>query len=930
MLARPFLLKPASSVPANSNRPNGSLPNPAAACLLTQIRNSLLTRSDLAFILSAGCNDSLPFRIKIISVLFTELTSQIRSYSLLNEPQDDPPPWAWTLHTFLLLLSVPAVMSVVHELDFFVPAGTARAMEVLSYLGSFFHLASFPSTIQMLQQMAQGLKLSLMPFDPKWPSSPHSQHSLSKIHNRLHRLQILLDAIFRKLCSLSTPKTARDAARQWIGCVLNTNVTRLQTVRSQPLSSPGMLLNLNTVLVNLVLPFLEEAGGNFVSLDAPGVLFNSTCLNLTSETRCGATSAVLAEQKVAYNAAMVDGLLTPEYLVNFERTELLVMALRAFQICWFPAIDQLRQTVQAYAQRVHTYNSSSGTSSQRMAALQSEILHLSLNKYFFESQLFEPLSLAAAIKFWIFVAQWLKYDLDHSPYIKTYPEFFVSCLGNFFDGILNFAPDHPALADMGLSLTVLETLVAFLSRTDVLHNPHLRASLVQSICQFISSGSVAARHFSRELFDRPELSGLLPSLFQFFIDIEFTGRSSQFIDKFESRYFVARIMAYVWMMPIHRQQMERVSGTYLFRCFLDRWLNDTIYLLDEAFAKIIDIKALQDQLAGDNATNDMRTELTEAERRVRPYLVLANENLNLMAEMTRGIPAPFRLPEFVSRVACMLNLYSDQLAGQNCGKMSIQHGRSLGFNPKKLLTQITQIYLNLESPDFCAAVADDERSYSREVLERVKNILSRFDLVAEEQIERFATFAHSVYQIATKNRSRTQLMQSTETGVPDEFFDPIMASMMTDPVILPSSRVTVDRSVITRHLLSNPTDPFNRTPLSEEDLIPNEELKHRIQAFVAHSTQDAADLTSSDPPEACCSGDAGFSLLEVPPFSTDSPDTSPSSSGVLDGLFPASSFHSDSSSIPSALSSAHSNQFQQSSLFTTSDAVLDYGENDEY
>ncbi|MDP2435306.1 MAG: hypothetical protein Q8P67_06150, partial [archaeon] len=150
------------------------------------------------------------------------------------------------------------------------------------------------------------------------------------------------------------------------------------------------------------------------------------------------------------------------------------------------------------------------------------------------------------------------------------------------------------------------------------------------------------------------------------------------------------------------------------------------------------------------------------------------------------------------------------------------------------------------------------------------------------------------------------------------------------PVILPSSRVTVDRSVITRHLLSNPTDPFNRTPLSEEDLIPNEELKHRIQAFVAHSTQDAADLTSSDPPEACCSGDAGFSLLEVPPFSTDSPDTSPSSSGVLDGLFPASSFHSDSSSIPSALSSAHSNQFQQSSLFTTSDAVLDYGENDEY
>jgi ubiquitin conjugation factor E4 B len=42
---------------------------------------------------------------------------------------------------------------------------------------------------------------------------------------------------------------------------------------------------------------------------------------------------------------------------------------------------------------------------------------------------------------------------------------------------------------------------------------------------------------------------------------------------------------------------------------------------------------------------------------------------------------------------------------------------------------------------------------------------------------------------------------------------------MTDPVILPSG-VIMDRSVITKHLLNSSTDPFNRLPLTVEQLVP--------------------------------------------------------------------------------------------------------------
>ena len=51
-----------------------------------------------------------------------------------------------------------------------------------------------------------------------------------------------------------------------------------------------------------------------------------------------------------------------------------------------------------------------------------------------------------------------------------------------------------------------------------------------------------------------------------------------------------------------------------------------------------------------------------------------------------------------------------------------------------------------------------------------------------------------------------------------------MYTLMEDPVVLPTSKTSIDRSTIRSHLLSDPTDPFNRSPLKIEDVIPG---KHR-------------------------------------------------------------------------------------------------------
>lgn len=74
--------------------------------------------------------------------------------------------------------------------------------------------------------------------------------------------------------------------------------------------------------------------------------------------------------------------------------------------------------------------------------------------------------------------------------------------------------------------------------------------------------------------------------------------------------------------------------------------------------------------------------------------------------------------------------------------------------------------------------------------------------------------------------------QEALTDAPDEYLDPIMSTLMLDPVTLPSSNVTVDRTTIARHLLSDQSDPFNRSPLTMDQVITNVTLKAEIDEWV--------------------------------------------------------------------------------------------------
>ena len=125
------------------------------------------------------------------------------------------------------------------------------------------------------------------------------------------------------------------------------------------------------------------------------------------------------------------------------------------------------------------------------------------------------------------------------------------------------------------------------------------------------------------------------------------------------------------------------------------------------------------------------------------------------------------------------------------------------------------------------AIAADERSYSKKLFEEAADKMEKHLNKSPHKIDSFKTLTQNIEKILEIRRQ----MDIDLSDAPSEYRDPLMDTIMEDPVILPSGHV-MDRSVINRHLLNASTDPFNRQPLTEDMLRPGID----ICAYFAHIT----------------------------------------------------------------------------------------------
>uniref|UniRef100_A0A8C7IAY7 Ubiquitin conjugation factor E4 B n=1 Tax=Oncorhynchus kisutch TaxID=8019 RepID=A0A8C7IAY7_ONCKI len=414
------------------------------------------------------------------------------------------------------------------------------------------------------------------------------------------------------------------------------------------------------------------------------------------------------------------------------------------------------------------------------------------------------------------------------------PEFYIEDVAEFLLFVVQYSPQvlyEPCIQN------IVTFLVVFICSQNYIRNPYLIAKLVEVL--FVTNPAVQPRtqRFS-EMMENYQLSvkHLVPALMKFYTDVEHTGATSEFYDKFTIRYHISTIFKSLWQnMGHHGTFLEEFNSGKQFVRYINMLINDTTFLLDESLESLKRIHEVQEEMKNKEQWDQLpreqqqsrQSQLTQDERVSRSYLALATETVDMFHILTKQVQKPFLRPELGPRLAAMLNFNLQQLCGPKCRDLKVENPEKYGFEPKKLLDQLTDIYLQLDCARFAKAIADDQRSYSRELFEEVISKMKKAGIKSTITIEKFKLLSEKVEEIVARN-SQSEMDYS---DAPDEFKDPLMDTLMTDPVILPSGNI-MDRAIILRHLLNSPTDPFNRQPLNESMLESLPELKERIQAWM--------------------------------------------------------------------------------------------------
>lgn len=418
------------------------------------------------------------------------------------------------------------------------------------------------------------------------------------------------------------------------------------------------------------------------------------------------------------------------------------------------------------------------------------------------------------------------------PEFAALPEWYVEDIAEFLLFALQYIP---GIEDVVEDRCVTWLLVTMCS-PQMIKNPYLLAKLIEVL--FISNPDVQTR--TSNLYDRIMAhkfsSQFLPSyLMKFYTDVETTGSSSEFYDKFTIRYHISLILKGMWESPIHRQAFINESKTgNQFVKFVNMLMNDTTFLLDESLESLKRIHETQELMRDEAAYAAIPAEqqlsrerqLAADERQCRSYLTLGRETVDMFHYLTVEIKEPFLRPELVYRLSAMLNFNLQQLCGPKCNHLKVSSPDKYGWDPRRLLNQLVDIYLHLDCDEFAAAIAQDERSFRKELFDDAADRMERRQILLPSSLDKFRALASRAHEISVANIKK----EVDYNDAPDEFRDPLMDTLMEDPVTLPSG-VVMDRSVIVRHLLNSSTDPFSRQPLFEDNLKPNEELKKKIEAW---------------------------------------------------------------------------------------------------
>jgi len=655
-------------------------------------------------------------------------------------------------------------------------------------------------------------------------------------------------------------RDAKDSTLDWIATVLIKNRDANKMGAAETLSSTGFANSFSTAMLRLSKPFmdrLDDKKSRYANYDATyftrskrmGQYFD------VSETRIVADKSTFeAWQQSLEEAKGASGEtipFTPTFITE----------------CFHMTLLSLIQQSRIY--RIYADVFERHAEMKRSGLEPKNFEGFARIKASIEDVIFAPLHFQEAFLFWEMVGVWLarvastpdgqqlsgstRFYAPPMPLPSTPPKAYQCLpemiLENYATFFMFAALYWEKFADQEHT-DLMNSLVTLLSSPAYVKNPHIRVKMVQVLTVLMprgKGGRLPPKTVSP--FDTNfVISNLGPALTLLYCDVERTGSASQFYDRLNARHELSSILVFLWTdRPGHKESIVAYWDHHPdnFESFADKLLNDSIFLLDEGLSKLFESRGAQSRLDAGLIANDAeRREATETmergARQTRSFMVLLRESLRIFSMVALNHPRLFMTAGMHERLATSLNYCLYQIHGPRRAELRLPNPEKYEFEPAWVVDRLCACILSFATYDksFVDFLAKDTRSYSDELYQNAASFIEQHNN-GQSDFE-LKTSAWRAMAAAVKDVTQHVEALEEELGdIPDDFLDPLMATLMTDPVTLPSSGVTLDRSVIERSLLADPIDPYNRSPLTADQLIPNTELKQKIDAFIAEKRKKA-------------------------------------------------------------------------------------------
>lgn len=800
----------------------------------------------------------LDFLLDLLNLLLPTISAKLHGLNLHR------PDYSKYLSIWENLVSIKSVAAIFSQVDGFQPPDLSKGLdfEHKTLLGSFLRLSPLAGEVAVFY-FAGGAKSDA----PLELSSTQLMPLFSSAQNEMKvvfdRIWFIMDKLIR-----GSPQTRQDIMKWFADLV---NVSHLRTgshAKASKLPSDGFMFNISYLLIRLSMPFLDyPTFSKLNKIDADYFGPKNKLLDVKEDARMYASSSEAEEYysnsmdedtnfisdcfylTLTYMEYGIGGMITQHGRLKNElkRSNEMVERMQRDPAArgMLPRITEFLNT-----SRCRLYAIDAVSIDQNVNL---EIFDFVIGASQFMVRTIDPEHKHPFPKLQVPIFQIEKVSqLDDHDFLKTktpvpwkfFPEYMLLGLINYCKFISRYGLNALMNNEEKLSLFV-EFATILLRCPELIGNPHMKGSIVEIFfggCLPMRNGSPG---YMANIFNSNKLvlNNLLYSLLDIYVMIEKTGASSQFYDKFNSRFYISMIIEELWHNDHYRKQLTdylRHNVDFFIR-FIARMLNDTTFLIDEAFNSLNTIHNMQVELkereAGSEGntdefgtTEELQGNLLTEESKAKSYMGLANQTMKLFKLFTKQVPEGFTIGELVDRLAGMMDYNLALLVGPKCSNLKVKEPEKYDFDPKKTLGDICEIYANLSGESkFKEAVAKDGRSFDVKYFEKAKKILTTKTTIDDHIINAFYLFG-----LAAEQERIAYEQEEMELGeVPDELLDPLMFTLMEDPVILPSSRVTIDRSTVKAHLLSDPTDPFNRMPLKLEDVIDDVEMKEKVAQFKA-------------------------------------------------------------------------------------------------